>query len=368
MLEREHLMTTSFNIDFRNQIDQHQHIDLLTRRSRLFTGYLCNIKCKFCFYKDSKYVDIRDEISQQLTAGHDYGIKDWDISGGEPTILPYWFILLEYMKTELEADRIAVITNGYKFADKQFLKDSIDSGLNEVLFSLHGSCEEVHDGMTDIKGSYAKIMEAIENAMELGIFVRINTVVSKDNYLDVPKIAEKVNQIMPKCFNFLPFRLENTASEDNMVSFVDSMRYVKEAIDILDKSIRINVRYVPFCVMQGYEKYLCMYKQKMFDHYEWSEHIIHWSEKIRHGTPVSKLELAGNKWDIETKAIQNTLSSITIQPFVCLKCSCLYICDCIWKTYANKWGIKEFTSIDGDRIKDILHFKGKLDGNLRSRA
>lgn len=361
-------MTTSFNIDFRKQIDQYQYESLLTRRSRLFTGYLCNIKCKFCFYKDLKHVDMTDGISEQLTAGHDYGIKDWDISGGEPTILPYWFTILDYMKTELEADRIAVITNGYKFADIDFFKKSIDYGLNEVLFSLHGSSEEMHDQMTGVKGSYRKIIDAIDNALDLGVFVRINTVVAKDNYRDIPKIAELANKIMPECFNFLPFRLENAASEENMVSFTNSMPYVKEAIDILDESIRINVRYVPFCVMEGYEKYLCMYKQRMFDPYEWSEHIIHWSEKIRHGDPIPNLELAGRKWDMEVTAIHGSLTAITAQPFCCLKCSCLYICDCIWKTYQKKWGIKEFAPIDGDRIKDILHFKGTIDGNLRSRT
>lgn len=343
-------------------------MDLLTRRSRLFTGYLCNIKCKFCFYKDLKHVDMKDEISDQLHAGFSYGIKDWDISGGEPTMLPYWFLLLSYMKDELGADRIAVITNGYELSDINFFEESIDCGLNEVLFSLHGSCEEVHDGMTGVKGSYRKIRKAIDHAMKLGVFIRINTVVAKDNYKDIPKIAELANQINPECFNFLPFRLENTASQDNMVTFTESMPYVKESIDILDKKMRINVRYVPFCVMEGYEKYLCMYKQRMFDPYEWSEHIIHWSEKIRHGQSPPPLELNGSKWDLETNAIQSTLRSITIQPFCCLKCSYLYICDCIWATYDSKWGTEEFKTVYGDRVTDILYFKGISDGHLRSRA
>jgi MoaA/NifB/PqqE/SkfB family radical SAM enzyme len=74
----------------------------LTKRSRLFTGYGCNIRCKFCFYKDKKHKDIKNLIYQQLSEGRRYGIQDWDISGGEPSILPYWFDLLKDMNWTLE--------------------------------------------------------------------------------------------------------------------------------------------------------------------------------------------------------------------------------------------------------------------------
>jgi MoaA/NifB/PqqE/SkfB family radical SAM enzyme len=52
---------------------------------------------------------------------------------------------------------IACITNGYKFADPEFIEKSQIYGLNELLFSLHGSTAETHDEMTGVKGSYHKI-------------------------------------------------------------------------------------------------------------------------------------------------------------------------------------------------------------------
>ena len=116
----------------------------MTERTRLFTGYTCNIKCKFCFYKGKKEIPkINDVIYRQMLIGRKYGIKDWDISGGEPTILPDWFLLLDRLK-DLGFRNIACITNGYKFSKPGFLIKSVNHGLNEILFSLHGFTKQVH--------------------------------------------------------------------------------------------------------------------------------------------------------------------------------------------------------------------------------
>ena len=105
----------------------------LTKRTRLFTGYACNIKCEFCFYKNMKHVDIKDKIEQQVIWGHKYRIDDWDISGGEPSILPYWFSILEDLKS-FGFRNIACITNGYKFSDIGFIKKSNPIGCFSCFF------------------------------------------------------------------------------------------------------------------------------------------------------------------------------------------------------------------------------------------
>ncbi|MBY8999679.1 MAG: radical SAM protein [Candidatus Heimdallarchaeota archaeon] len=336
-------------VDFR----QLRQCDTLTDRTRLFIGYLCNIKCRFCFYKNTPHVDIRDKIYQQLDWGKAYGIKDWDISGGEPPLLSYWFQLLEDMK-QMGFRNIACITNGYKFADIEFLKESMDCGLNELLFSLHGKDPESHDKMTRVRGSHKKISHAIMNAMYEGIKIRINVVVARDNYTDLPAIAEQANRIEPVAFNFLPFRLENSASKENSLKFSQAMPYIKEAIDILDKGIKIRVRYVPFCVMQGYEEYVAMYLQRMFDEYEWSEYTVRKFEHVRFNRDVSELDCTEDKWELEIDAIHKSIKHVANHSFTCLNCKYLHICEGIWKSYSRVWGIDEFEPIHGEKIKSIM--------------
>ena len=330
--------------------------DKITRRSRLFTGYLCNIKCKFCFYKNMKHVDIKDKIEQQVIQGHKYGIKDWDISGGEPSILPYWFAILEDLKS-FGFRNIACITNGYKFANIDFLKKSVDLGMNELLFSLHGADADSHDGMTGVKGSYGKLMQAITNAKNIGIKIRINTVVAKDNYKDLSNIVEIVNAIQPVAFNFLPFRLENSAPKENVISYTKSAPYIKRAIDHLDKTIKISVRYLPFCIMRDYEEYVCMYIQRLYDEYEWSEHSIRMFEYARKNKDVPQLANPLDRVEAEKAAINKTTKKIGGFSTQCLRCNSFRICDGIWSSYQKVFGTKEFQPIDGEKVGDIEHWK-----------
>lgn len=326
----------------------------LTERSRLFTGYACNIKCKFCFYRGKQHFDIRPKIYRQLEEGKKFGIKDWDISGGEPSILPYWKALLRDMK-DMGFRNIACITNGYKFADLDFLKQSQKDGLNELLFSLHGSKRNLHDGMTGVKGSYDHLMTAISNARNSEMKVRINVVVTKDNYKDLPEIAKMALMIKPVAFNFLPFRVQGSASKNNVVRYSEIAPYIKESIDTLKESIeKIAIRYVPFCLFEGYEKYVAGYLQRVFDEYEWSEYTIRHFEKARfENKKIVSLNCEKDKWQLEIKALSKTIKSVATHSIKCLFCKYLRVCDGIWKSYAKVWGLNELKPIRGTKTNRI---------------
>jgi len=325
----------------------------ITKRSRLFTGYACNIKCKFCFYKDMKHKDIKDLIFQQLYQGKRFGIKDWDISGGEPSILPYWFEILETMK-EMEFRNIACITNGYKFADSKFLLKSKMTGLNELLFSVHGSTEEIHDSMTGVKGSYLKMKTALNNARYYGMKIRINVVVTKDNYKDLLNIAKIVMPYKPVAFNFLPFRIENSADRKNAVKYSEISPYIKETIDFIDDRCKIAIRYVPFCLFKGYERYVAGYLQRVFDEYEWNEYTIRKFDRVRFENSVPDLNIEEDKWELEINSLHNTIKHVANHAVSCLACKYLKVCDGIWKSYAKIWGVNEFKPITGERRTECI--------------
>ena len=340
-------------VDFRNL----QSCGKITERTRLFTGYACNIKCKFCFYKDMKHVNIKPLIYQQLEQGKRFGIKDWDISGGEPSILPYWFDLIKDMK-EMGFRNIACITNGYKFSDPDFLLKSKMAGLNELLFSVHGSKKHIHDGMTGIKGSYNHLMRALSHAKYYGMKIRINVVVTKDNYKDLPNITEMMKMIHPVAFNFLPYRIENSASKkDNTVRYSEIAPYIMKAIDVINDGYyddcKIAIRYVPFCLFKGYEQYVAGYLQRVFDEYEWSEYTIRNFENARHDQDIPDLNLEDDKWKLEINALHHSIKHVANHATSCLKCKYLHVCDGIWKSYAKVWGIEEFEAIEGEKTKRI---------------
>lgn len=330
----------------------------MTERSRLFTGYACNIKCKFCFYKDMKHVDIKPMIYKQLEQGKAFGIKDWDISGGEPSILPYWFDLIRDMK-DMGFRNIACITNGYKFSDSGFLINSKMAGINELLFSVHGSNDRIHDNMTGVNGSFARIMRALSHAAYYGMKIRINVVVTKDNYKDLPDITKMMQHFHPVAFNFLPYRIENSASKkDNTVRYSKIAPYIMKAIDIINdgytRDCKIAIRYVSFCLFKGYEKYVAGYLQRVFDEYEWNEYTIRKFDCVRFGKNIPELDCESDKWELEIRSIQGSIDHVACHATSCLKCKYLKVCDGIWKSYAKVWGVDEFKPVEGEKTERII--------------
>ena len=150
-------------------------------RAKLDTGPLCNYNCWFCYYQgDLDKQTPLETIKERLDYIESCGIKEVDLSGGESSVRKDWFELLDLCKSK--GMKISTLSNGYKFADYDFIKKSKEHGLEEILFSVHGFDEESHNKIVDHKKGFKNIIQAIRHAKELDIIVRVNCVVTKENY------------------------------------------------------------------------------------------------------------------------------------------------------------------------------------------
>ena len=170
-----------------------------TRRVKLHTNHACNLKCRFCYYGDSANIKCKEptfeELKEQIKIAKNAGALDIDFSGGESTIMKFFPELISYTKN-LGFRDICVITNGLRMSNKDYAKKLVDSGLNNVLFSLEGYNSKTHDYLTRVPGSFDKINKAIKNAKELGLKVRINITVTKENY----KVLDRINRFTENYF------------------------------------------------------------------------------------------------------------------------------------------------------------------------
>jgi MoaA/NifB/PqqE/SkfB family radical SAM enzyme len=78
------------------------------------------------------------------------------------------------------ANRIAITTNGY-LLNQGIIQELKKLGVDLINFSLDSSIPEEHDAFRGIKGSYARVMEAIKMSRRLGMNVTINATVCHDN-------------------------------------------------------------------------------------------------------------------------------------------------------------------------------------------
>lgn len=306
----------------------------ICRRAKLDVGTLCNYECKFCYYA-SKLNEVThfQTIKNRIDRLYNLGCRDFDLSGGEPTILPFWFDLLQYLKEKRV--KFSTLTNGSKFHDIEFLKKSQEYGLNEVLFSLHG-LKEFHNSIVQNSFAFDRIIKAIHNAKSLGILTRINTVITTQNFYSIDKgFKDLILQLNPHEINFLPLNYFEDSKNLKLepLNYEIILKPIKNFIQQCQSKFKINVRYVPFCHMLEFEKFVKGYFQHIYEKSDWN---LAWYEYA-----PNTLE------NLKKQATENRIRNYN-KSHDCLKCKFFYVCDGI-----EPQNPQVFKPVPGEKITQL---------------
>ena len=342
-----------------NELSHQLEIDYdepLCQRAKLDTGTHCNYRCEFCYYK-TQLNDVTEfnVIKERIDYLVDCGIKEVDLSGGESSIHKQWFDILDYCKSK--GLKISTLSNGYKFANKQFLVKSKEHGLNEILFSVHGYDKESHNTLVGHRKGFENIVQAIHNAHELGIIVRINCTVTHKNYKNLStQFVDLMKELTPYEVNFLTLNYWDDAGIQDTINYGEVMPHVHSAIDLLKSFVPIiNVRYTPYCFMKGYEQYVCNYYQHIYDVYDWN--IAVYDGKI---DPV---EYKSDVYKSMYNAAERKRNWTYYKKKECLDCKHYFICDGVEKQIKEI----ELKPEIGEKIKSVNFYRKGWYGCSSSR-
>ena len=160
----------------------------------------CNLRCIYCmdekdnsFLKnDEKLTD--DEIYRIVKESSELGIKKVRITGGEPLVRPNLVKLIGRINSISGVEEIYLTTNGILLAD--MIDELALNGLKGVNISLDSLNEERFNKLTRL-GKLNKVLEAIDKAIDLGIKVKLNTVIvndiNKDEIMDFVNLTKEKN-------------------------------------------------------------------------------------------------------------------------------------------------------------------------------
>ena len=241
------------------------------RRGQIFVGFQCHQKCGFCYYKNkcNEPMFSLDYIKKQIDFEFEYGIRDFEITGGEPSEYNQLKTVCQYIKSKNKDSKIAIITNGGLW--KSDIWDLID----EVLISYHLSKNSIYDkNIFPLGSTYDKVKKTINIAKATNKFIRTNTVCATFNLNTLDKIIDDIIEFSPNIINFLPVNVFDNA-KNSMEKFIDYNKFrleIKKQIDKINKHLNANIyiRYMPFCDMEGYEKYIVGTLQHIYDKYDWN--------------------------------------------------------------------------------------------------
>jgi len=210
----------------------------------------CPGKCKCCIHRQQNFkyknrsnsqfdLKLFDKICKNLDK---LGGKYICLSGGEPTMVNNLEDYIKVAKNYKLATRIN--TNGWGIT-KEKVEKWLQLGLDQIVLSVYGTDEEI---VTLLRGNrliFEKSQKALSVLKEIKksanfIFI-IQTIISKYNYKNLPKILEKTIDVNADLFwpsyledaKFLPdIRMENI----NIKEFKNKI--IPEMMDVVDKKIK----------------------------------------------------------------------------------------------------------------------------------
>lgn len=344
------------------------------KRGWIHTGLPCNQRCIFCSYQDSFHKGQKSLkiIRSELINLKRLGIKDVTFSGGEVTLRKDIFEIISSAKNYGFRD-ILLITNGFMTDKVSYCKKLIDSGLTTITFSFQGYDDKTHDGITQSKGSFKKLLKSYENMKKLDINIRFNSTICKENYTYLPEIAKLFLKLKPKVVNILTFFGYDDAAEhfkEQCPKYNEMKPFLEKALDTLDEKIpEINVRYLPFCIIPKHAKHISGYHQKLYDPFEWNnitDDIRRHNKLINIYHIIRGIFSFKNKkrlLDISWKKIKNEamvefiIKNSFVQNSQCKKCKYYYMCNGFWKSYVNSYGESELKPVKGKKIENPIIYK-----------
>lgn len=138
---------------------------------------MCNMRCSHCYAKTfakAKPIEL-DILKKALDEAYEMGVFHYVLQGGEPIVDSSRLEAIIGMCYPDET-YINVVSNGWAMTkDRIHLAQKLK--VDKIAFSLDSGIEKEHDALRR-RGSYARILKAIDDVIEAGLLTSISTVVT----------------------------------------------------------------------------------------------------------------------------------------------------------------------------------------------
>ena len=303
------------------------------KRLDLKVGFACNNNCRFCVVADKRRLGNLStvQLKENIVSGARSGANEIVFTGGEVTLRKDLLELIRFARDK-GFTHLQLQSNCRMLFYKDFIDKLLDAGINEFSPSIHGSTPEVHDDLVRAPGAYKQTLGAIRNLVDMDLRVLTNTVITRQNYKQLPEIAQILIDIGVMQYQFAFVHAEGNAYEyfDEIVprkSVIQS--YVHKGVDLgAESGTSVMVEAYPFCFMVGREQFC-------------SELFI----------PETEVREADRVLENFSEVRRNVAK---LKGPDCPRCRYYPICEGPWKEYPEKFGWEEFVPVPGQPVADRL--------------
>lgn len=296
----------------------------------LFTGFSCNSHCHFCI--DLNKRDLPDKSTRQIisemVSARDRGVEYLELIGGETTIRGDFLPIVRTAK-KLGFKDVVVVTNGRMLSYPDFARRTVEAGVTDLIFSIHGHDAKLHDELTFAQGAFDELLKGIENVRALG-FKRIfaNCTVVKQNMKHLPDIGRLFTRLGIHHAEFIfvdPTYGGGWSNFNGLVPRIsEAAPYMRETMDVGRAWGTRDwcVRYVPLCHFTDYLDQISEIREvKLF-------RTRHWAPDFKNDDVGPSRQVAGREKTAR-----------------CEGCSLYDQCEGMWKEYVKRVGDEELRPV-----------------------
>jgi radical SAM protein with 4Fe4S-binding SPASM domain len=142
----------------------------------------CNLRCPYCHSESGPWhkksgISL-ESLRELLTQAADLGCMTVDFTGGEPLVHRHWYEVLSFAR---QLGLVVTLHSNGTLLSEAVLQRLSSLPLRHLQVSLDSHLPDVHDACRGMPGAWAKSIQAIRRAKELGMRVRVAIVAHSKN-------------------------------------------------------------------------------------------------------------------------------------------------------------------------------------------
>lgn len=225
----------------------------------------CNLRCNFCYEKDTGYPDddfiSYEDLKKIIDFCDESMVKYVFFVGGEPLLYPKLIDILTYIRNKRHKMVPTIATNGIMLDNMEFCKKLITNGISYIDISLKGKDEDEFQNVTGQR-CLSRQLAAIKNLSKLTIEFTCSMVLTNDNVTGFCDAIKKAYENGARQFSFT-FVIDNQNSLDKDLTYLEKTRPLNLIESFINQVDSLNKICKDWWIEYSFP--LCMYTKKQLD-------------------------------------------------------------------------------------------------------
>jgi radical SAM protein with 4Fe4S-binding SPASM domain len=169
---------------------------------KLYLTRRCNLRCVMCdawaAEPDGHAELSAGEVLSVIDQARALGLTDLKLFGGEPMLRRDLEVIVEH--AAILGVRCTLITNGTLLTEQR-ARNLVEAGLAQLDLSLDAGDAGLHDAIRGVPGTWRRAMQGLQavqaaaQAFKRRVAIRVNAVVMRANYLELPKLVDQLSSL-----------------------------------------------------------------------------------------------------------------------------------------------------------------------------